>query len=134
MKTPYVLVSLLVVLSACIAPSPEEVAAATLYFPPQFKRIAEPRFCFSSAERERALQGCREDGADTLFEIVIDAKGKVEKVRLIRTHVDPDYQQDMLDHANGFGFTPDATGSGYRAFFFPVKYHYQSEFEWIDKG
>ena len=129
------LVVLFVASAGCIAPpSAGEVAAATLYFPPEVRRIDEPRFCFSAAESERALQEYRNVGADTLFELVIDARGEVKKVRLLRTHVDRVYHQDMLDHARWFVFTPDLKNQGYRAFFLPMKYRFDATFEWIEPG
>jgi len=133
--TLLVLVSLLLASAGCTAPpSAAEVAAATLYFPPEVRRIDEPRFCFSAAERERALQEYRSDGSDTLFECVIDDQGKVKKVRLLRTHVNRVYHQDMLNHARWFVFTPDLKGQGYRAFFLPMKYRFDATFEWIEPG
>lgn len=132
------LAALLVVSAGCAAsPTDAEVASATLFFPPHYRRIDEPRFCFSEAERQRALQEYRKQGADTLFELVIDARGAVKDVRLVRTHVDRHYHQDMLDHARWFAFSPDAAdtaGTGYRAFFYPVKYRYDPSFEWIGPG
>ena len=110
---------------------PAEVAAATLYFPPQVKRIQEPRFCFDPAERERALQTYRELGADTLFELVVDQEGKVVKARVLRTDERRSYREDMLDHARRFRFTPDREVPGYRAFYYPARYGFDNEFEWL---
>jgi hypothetical protein len=134
MRTLPALALLLVALAACTTVSPEEVAASTLWFPPAVKRIDEPRFCFGAAERKHALQEFRRDGADTLFELVIDAEGKVKKARLLRTHVAPEYHADVLQHAYWLGFSPEPGGTGYRAFFFPMKYRYQTSAEWIDAG
>jgi hypothetical protein len=130
-----VVVGLLVVAATCTAPpSDAEIAAATLYFPPEYRCIDEERFCFSVAERERALQAYRQDGADTLFELVIDAQGRVKKARLLRTHVRREYHQDMVDHAYRFEFTSEAKCEGYRAFFFPIRYQFESTFEWVEAG
>lgn len=125
---------LLAALAACTTVTPEDVAAATLWFPPQVKRLDEPRFVFTPAERRRAEQEYRHGGADTLFELVIDARGKVMRARLLRTHVAPEHHDDVLQHAYWFGFTPDPAGTGYRAFFLPMKYRYETTFEWNDAG
>jgi len=87
---------------------PPEVASAALYVPPRLKRIAEPRFCFTPAERARTLQAYRRDGADTLFELVADQRGEVQKARLIRSHVRREYHDEMKAHARRFVSTPDA--------------------------
>jgi hypothetical protein len=123
--------SVLLLVSACkSAASAEAVAAATLYFPPNFKYVEEPRYSFSSAERQRALQEYREQGADTLFELVIDHQGRVMKARLLRTHVSEVYHDDMIHHALRMEFSPDANCQMYRAFYFPAKYSHTAEFEW----
>jgi hypothetical protein len=134
MRNVIILVLLPLVLAGCATLAPADVAAATLYFPPQVKRIDEPRFCFSPVERERALQEYRQRGADTLFELVIDAQGKVKRARLVRTHVDREYRQSMVDHAYKFGFTADPQGQGYRAFYFPMKYSHETQFDWVEPG
>jgi hypothetical protein len=131
MNRTLALLPLLALVSGCTSIPPEAVEHATLYFPPQFKYIDEPRYCFSPAEREKALQTYRKKGADTLFELVIDSQGKVKKARLLRTHVDTIYHEDMENHARSFEFTKDTEGHRFRAFFFPTKYKHESTFEWI---
>jgi len=131
MRKLFAVVPLLGMLAGCATPTPEEVAAATLYFPPTVKRTEEPRFCFTAAERQRALDEFSNSEADTLFELVIDADGKVRKARLIRTQVLPEYQQDLVDHAYWFGFTPDPHHQGYRAVYYPTNYKYERSFEWV---
>lgn len=43
----------LALLASCrAAVSDEELRAATLYFPPEFKYVEEPRFSFTAAERD----------------------------------------------------------------------------------
>ena len=48
--------------------------------------------------------------------------------------MDRRYHQDIVDHANAFGFTPDPQSVGYRAFFFPTRYDYETKFDWVDSG
>lgn len=123
-----------VVLSSVSCTSPvtaEEVAAATLYFPPEVRRIDAPRFCFSLADRRKALDSYRETGADTLFEIVIDDRGEVVLSRLVRTHVRGVYHADLEAHAERFEFTSDGGSGEYRAFYFPVAYDHDTTFEWL---
>ena len=67
-------------------------------------------------------------GADTLFELVIDHRGRVETARLLKTYLDRAHHGDMGDHARNLGFRPDTKSRPYRAFFFPTTYDY--EFEW----
>ena len=125
------LVCLLVLGGSCRSPATaEEVQAATLYFPPTFKVVDRPRFSFSMAERQRALDEYRDHGADTLFEVVVDGDGRVVKSRLVRTQVPASYHDDLEAHARRFQFTEDAQ-SLYRAFYFPVRYRYDSELEWV---
>jgi hypothetical protein len=109
----------------------EDVQNATLYFPPQVRYIDEPRFCFAAAERKKALEEYKADGADTLFELVIDSDGKVKRARLLKTHVDPKYHEQMEQHARLFEFTKDTQGDRFRAFYFPAKYRFDATFEWI---
>lgn len=116
---------------ACQGPSPEDVRDAVLYFPPQVRHVDAPRFCFLPAERERALQEYEEGGADTLFELVVDAEGQVRRARLVRTHVRDEYHEVMEEHARRFKFTPAPEDEGYRAFYLPMRYRLDSEFEWI---
>jgi hypothetical protein len=118
--------------TSCEAPvTAEELERATLYFPPQFKYVEEPRFCFTRAERERALKEYKQVGADTLFEVIIDNEGTVKKVRLLRTHVRKDYHDFMLEHARWFLFTEDPGSEMYRAFYYPIVYDFEAEFEWL---
>ena len=131
MKSLLVLLFALAVSSCVTQEADPSVANAELYFPPNFRYVAEPRFCFRPAERRRALDVYRELGADTLFEIVIDPEGKVRKARLLRSSVDRDYHDDVESHARQLVFTPELTTELYRAFYFPVTYSRQAEFQWM---
>lgn len=131
--------SALIVLGLALAPSsacrasasPEEVARATLFFPPVFKYVDELRWSFSDAERLRALQEYIRKGADTLFEVVIDADGKVRRMRIVRTPVDEIYHEFVLEYARGWEFSPDERRDSYRAFYYPVEYRFRAQFEWL---
>ena len=131
MKVHLLLISVLSLATSCASAVSEDVLRAKLYFPPEVKYVEEPSFSFSSAERKKALLEYRDHGADTLFELIIDAEGKVVRSRLIRTNVDPVYHQDLEDHAAHFEFTSDADGSMYRAFYYPVDYRHRTTFEWL---
>jgi len=115
----------------CTSVSASEVDSATLYFPPRFRYVDEPRSCFDPAERERALREYRERGADTLFEIVGGKDGTVRKARLLRTYVKPVDHPSLEDHARRLQFSPDSESEMYRAFYFPVRYRHDATFEWI---
>lgn len=128
-----VLVSLLALLPAwgCTTPvSDAEIEAATLYFPPSFKVLTEPSWSFTAAERQRALREYKQQGADTLFEFVIDSEGRVERSRLLRTHVEPVYHEQMEVHARAMVFSKDDRAGLYRAFYFPASYRMNNRFEW----
>jgi hypothetical protein len=111
--------------------SPEEVAAATLFFPPVYKLVAEPRWSFSDAERLKALQAYTKQGADTLFELIVDADGKVVRTRLLRTPVDEIYHEVLLEHSRRWEFSPDARRSSYRALYYPIEYTLHHDNEWL---
>ena len=132
MKLVLVLATLGVVLGCVAPPSPAEVAAATLYVPPKVRLIDEPGYCFTSAERERALQEARQQDCNTVFELVIDAAGQVKKARVIRTQVRKEFHQDLVEHARHLEFSADPRGEGYRAFFLPMRLRYDASFEWIE--
>lgn len=102
-----------------------------LYFPPLFKYVEEPKYAFSAAERQRAIQEYRKYGADTLFELIVDHDGKVKRARLLRTQVRREYHQEMIEHVRRMSFTQDAENQKYRAFFFPTRYRLNAEFEWV---
>lgn len=118
----------LVALAGCRSgPDEAEVAAATLFFPPTFRYVEEPRFCFSAAERERALQGFRELGVDSLFELIVDDSGRVVESRIVRTRVEELYHPIVLEHANAFAFNPDERKGAYRAFYVPMDFRLDSQ-------
>jgi hypothetical protein len=122
----------LVLLTGCrAAATPEEIAAATLFFPPVFKYVEEPRVDFSDAERLRALEECKRQGGDTLFEWIIDADGVVRRARSVRTWVDEIYHDVVLEHARRFEFSGSEQREMYRAFDYPLEYRFQSRFEWL---
>lgn len=127
MKRCLILVVTLFLTLACKSLTDEEVKKANLFFPPTIRYVEEPRFCFSAAERERARKECLAQGADTLFEFVVDKEGRVVKVDILRTHVHRDYREDMMAHAQGFQFTQNTKNEMYRAFFYPTKYNYKTE-------
>lgn len=112
-------------LSACQTLSQAEVDTATLFFPPTYKYVDDPRYSFPPVERKRALQAYWEAGADTLFEIVIDSRGEVTRSRLLRTTVDRVYRAELEDHAETLLFNPDEDPR-FRAFFYPVDYEFKA--------
>jgi len=127
------LIATAVLMSGCKTTDPVAVQNAEVYFIPRFKYVEEPRFCFDAAERERALREYRKLGADTLFEFVIDSEGKVMKTRLLKTDQPEHRREDMLAHARIMVFSADVESHLYRAFYFPTKYTYESEFQWFDR-
>jgi hypothetical protein len=127
-------VALLTLAAGCAAgPTEAEVEAATAYLYPEFKYVEEPRFSFTPAERARALRDFRDAGADTLFEVVVDGAGHVQKARLLRTHVHKQYHSQMEAHALRFVFTEDARSAPFRTFYFPMQYRFDASFEWVDR-
>jgi len=125
------LVLALSALSACrAAVTEEQLREATLYVPPEFKYVAEPRFSFSPAERQLALQFASRNELDTIFELVIDSEGRVQRVRLVRTTHPERRHEDMLVHARGFVFSKGAQPGLYRAFYYPLDYSMRLSFEW----
>ena len=111
--------------------TPEEVAAATLFFPPIYRHLEEPRWCFSDAERLKALDVYRERGADSLFELIVDAEGVPKRVRIVRTPIEEIYHDRVFEIARAWRFSPDKRGAGYRAFYCPVDLNFQPTFEWL---
>jgi hypothetical protein len=133
MKSALALIATLL-LSGCPSQvDPAAVREAEVFFPPRFRYVEKPRYCFSAAERERALQEYRAVGADTLFEFVIDGEGKVMQARIVRTDQPRHRHEDIVAHARVMVFSPDAESDLYRAFYFPAQYTYKSEFEWADR-
>jgi hypothetical protein len=119
--------------TGCTSVDPTAVDSAEVFFPPRFRYVGEPRFCFSSAERERARRESKEMGADTLFELVIDEAGKVRKARLVTTRQPEHRHEDMVAHAYRLVFTEVSVSGLYRAFFFPTRYAYESKFDWAHR-
>lgn len=122
----------------CQLPSTPPVDAAAvknaeLYFPPRFRYVAEPRFCFSPAERERALQEWQRRGANTLFEFVVDNRGKVRKSRVVKTNLWADRVEPMEEHARVMVFTADPKNEGFRAFYLAANYTLERTFEWLNQ-
>lgn len=113
------------------APTAEEIEAATLFFPPTYRRLEAPRWCFSEAERRKALDTYWDAGADTLFELVVDAEGVPARVRIVRTKIEGIYHERVFEIARAFRFAPDERGSGYRAFYYPVDMNFQPTFQWL---
>ncbi len=133
MKSLLVSVLGCVLLAGCqSALTEEEIRNATLYFPPRVKYLEKPRFGFSSAERKHALLEYRDHGADTLFELIIDNRGKVKRARLVQTNARKEYHSFMESHAHSFSFSEDPGTELYRTFYFPMDYDVQAEFEWLD--
>ena len=117
--------------SGCRASAtPEEVAAATLFFPPVFRYVAEPKWSFSDAERLKALQEYTGQGADTLLEMIIDPEGKVVRVRILRTRIDEIYHEILIEHARAFTFSAESESGHYRTFYYPIEYRLNHQFEW----
>jgi hypothetical protein len=134
MRLPLKLALLLILflLQACPSPpvDPAAVASAKVYFPPRFQHVAEPRFCFGPAERERAIQECEKMGANSLFEFVIDNEGHVKQARVVKTSLWRDRMAPMEEHARIMVFSAGPKSALYRDFYFPVNYTYNSTFEW----
>ena len=130
--------AMLSLIQGCPAPAvapidPVAVASAEVYFPPKFEYVQQPAFCFSPAERERALQECKKMGANTLFEFVVDNGGKVRQARVVKTSLWSDRVEAMESHARMMVFSADPRNDRYRAFYYPVNYTYESTFEWMNK-
>jgi hypothetical protein len=123
--------ALLVLASCQAAVSDAELRSAPLYFPPNFKYVAEPRPGFTAAERQRALLEAKAQGVDTVFELVIDSEGRVRRARLLRTHHPARHHELLLEHARGFEFEQDAQSELYRAFYYPTNYELNLSFEWL---
>lgn len=123
--------ALLLLASCQVAVTDAELRSAPLYFPPNFKFVAEPRPAFTAAERQRALLEAKAQGVDTLFELVIDSEGRVRRARLLRTHHPARHHEFLLEHARGFEFAPDARSALYRAFYYPTNYELNVSFEWL---
>ncbi len=134
MKRTLALIATLTLLSSCETPpvDPVAVESAQVYFPPRFRYVAEPRYGFSPAERERALREATKLGVNTLFEFVIDSEGVVKKARLVRTDLWRNRHEAMENHARVMVFSKDPDKEMYRAFYFPMNYTYESEFEWVE--
>jgi hypothetical protein len=132
-KTALALLSTVLLSAGCKSHlDPDAVRSADLYFPPRYKYVEKPVYCFSAEERERALQEYRTLGSNTLFEFVIDSEGLVRKVRFVQTYEPSHRQQDILAHARAMVFSPDAESDKFRAFYYPVKYDFKSEFQWLN--
>jgi hypothetical protein len=132
-KRALALIASILLVSGCQSPlDPDAVRNAELYFPPRFKYVEKPVYCFTAEERERALQEHRQIGSDTLFEFVVDSQGQVRKVRLVQTYQPSHRHEDILAHARSMVFSPDAESDRYRAFYFAAKYAYNSEFQWVN--
>ena len=123
--------TLLCLTSGCITVTSYDLKNTELYYPPNVKYIDQKRFAFSMAERMLAIKKLHEADADTLFELIIDREGNVVKGRLIKTHVRECYHEDVENHAMILKFTPQKTAKPYRTFYYPVKYRYNSTFEWM---
>jgi hypothetical protein len=132
-KTALTLLSAVLLAAGCKSTlDPEAVQNADLYFLPRFKYVEKPVYCFSAEERERALQEYRKTRSNILFEFVIDSEGQVKKVRFVQTYEASHRQQDILAHARSMVFSPDAESDKFRAFYYPVKYDFESEFQWMN--
>src|SRR5262245_24825244 len=107
-------------------------AEAGLYIFPKYKYVTEPRFCFSAENRQRALDTYRDLGANTLYELIVDRRGKVNRCRLIKTSIRREYEEDVEARGFHFEFNEDKKTKLYRAFYYPVDYDYKVEFEWLD--
>ena len=116
--------------AGCAPITPEDLEGTTLYYLPLFKYVQEPRYDFTYSERLVALKSMKKVKADTLFELIVDPGGKVVKARVLKSHVRECYWEDLESHARRFTFTPD-DGTMYRTFYYPMKYRYNSEFEWM---
>ncbi len=133
MKRALALIASVLLVSSCQAPlDADAVRNAELYFPPRFKYVEKPVYCFTAEERERALQEHRKTGSNTLFEFVVDRQGQVMKVRFVQTYQPSHRHEDILAHARTMVFSPDTESQRYRAFYFPTKYAYSAEFQWIN--
>ena len=132
-RIPALIASALLV-SGCRSPlDPEAVRNAELYFLPRYRYVETPKYCFTDEEREHALQECGRLGGDTMFEFVVDTQGHVSKVRLVQTYQPAHRHEDILAHAQTMVFTPNTKNELYRAFYFPTKYTYNAEFEWLGR-
>lgn len=132
MKIVLALTAIVFLVSGCETVDPIAVRNAEIWFPPRFRHVETPDYCFSAAERERALQEYRQLGADTLFEIVVDSAGKVRRARLVKTNQPAHRHENMVSHARAMTFSPEAESDQYRAFYYPTQYTYESEFDWAD--
>lgn len=127
-----VMVVLIGICAGCPTIKMSDLEGVTLYYPPKIKFISEPRYPFTENERNLALLSLKHAKADTLFEIIIDNEGKVVKARVLKTRVRKNYIEDLESHARRFKFTKDPGEQQYRAFYYPVKYRYNSEVEWMN--
>jgi hypothetical protein len=132
-KRALALIASVLLVSSCQTPlDPDAVRNAELYFPPKFKYVEKPKYCFTAEERERALQEHRMLGSNSLFEFVIDSQGQVMKARIVQTFQPAHRHEDILAHIRSMVFSADASSPLYRAFYVSTKYRYETEFQWLN--
>lgn len=133
MKNRLLSAAMIFCMMGCKSVSSEDVQNAKAYLSPASRYVQEPEYCFSVAEEERALQEAQKKGANTVFEVVIDNEGVVQRARLIKTHVREYYHEDMVQQVRGFKFAKDPKTVFYRAFYLPMKYSFNAQFEWVGR-
>jgi hypothetical protein len=112
-------------------PTPQEIEEATLFVPPVYKRVERARWCFSDAERSKALAEHTRRGANSLLEVLIDDSGQIVRLRVVRTQVQEIYHDIVLEHVGSMKFSADPTVAGHRAFYLPLDYDFSARFEWL---
>lgn len=103
-----------------------EVDAAELSYYPSFRSTSAPKFAFTAAERDRARRDFRHLGAEVLAEAVVDADGRIVRLRLVRTSLGRDNREAIEDRLKDFRFAPDEDGTGYRGFLWPVRFNLET--------
>ncbi|MBC8095556.1 MAG: hypothetical protein H7Y43_07070 [Akkermansiaceae bacterium] len=107
-------------LSGCATAELESEAAE-----PEFpaRSVASKSFRFDSQDRKRAITAYRKLGANLIFEIIIDRKGNVEEIRVLRTKLDDTLTAGFKAYVARMEFTPAQTGDPYpfRALYYPMK-------------
>lgn len=112
-----------VIFFGCTTPKDEGDEPANNYVFPKLKYSDSGEFSLTKEERKVALRELRRKRGELLYELVVDRKGKVTKIRVVKELEGQDdyyFTASFMQRIQTHRFNPSRMTAAYRTFFFPM--------------
>lgn len=112
-----------VLLFGCTTTNDERLEVANNYVYPRLKHTSSEEFSLTKEERKVALRELRRKRGELLYELVVDRKGKVTKIRVVKELEGQDdyfFTASIMQRIKTYKFKPSQMTAPYRTFYFPT--------------